>query len=254
LLDERCWSFPITAVRGKHEGVSSARNLGARHASGNYLVFLDDDCRPRSDWLREIHIMVERYSDSLVGGVLVNGLVGNVYAETAQLILDMVYRKQNPENGPARFVAGANWTFKRSSYEELEGCNTSFPPYGAEDREFCDRWLASGRTIRVASGAIVDHYHFLDFRAFVKMYYCYGRGAYAYHQGRLEFGLAGASEKYLFYLDLPTILSPISRVDGISKKIKILGLMLAWQVANVFGYAREAQFRRRKRVSVCDGN
>jgi len=45
-------SFP--GVRVLHESVQSsyaARNLGVRESTGEYLAFLDPDCRPEPDWL-----------------------------------------------------------------------------------------------------------------------------------------------------------------------------------------------------------
>lgn len=39
--------------RGKKLGVSSARNLGALHAKGKYLVFLDDDDDFTDSWLHD---------------------------------------------------------------------------------------------------------------------------------------------------------------------------------------------------------
>src|SRR5437868_29812 len=41
-------------VRARHGGPATARNTGARLARGRYLVFTDDDCLPREDWLRSI--------------------------------------------------------------------------------------------------------------------------------------------------------------------------------------------------------
>ncbi|MEJ8567754.1 glycosyltransferase family 2 protein [Elongatibacter sediminis] len=233
-------AFPVSVARGQHGGVSAARNLGAEHARGTFLIFLDDDCRPSRNWLRKIDTWTDRFPDSLIGGRLRNGLKDNICSVTAQLILDMVYRRSNRGRRSARFLAGANWVMKRSAYLELGGCDTEFPPYGAEDREFCDRWLASGRAMHFAEDASVEHHHTLNIRSFANMYYCYGRGAYVYHMQRRQNGLSGMFDKFLFYAHVPTLLSPVSRVKGLSRKAKVCLLMGLWQLANIYGYLREA--------------
>jgi glycosyltransferase involved in cell wall biosynthesis len=51
-------------VRGRHEGVSTARNLGVRHATGELVAFLDSDDLWQPDKLtREVEIMA-RYPDA----------------------------------------------------------------------------------------------------------------------------------------------------------------------------------------------
>jgi glycosyltransferase involved in cell wall biosynthesis len=41
----------VKLVRRARAGPAAARNAGAEHAGGDLLLFTDDDCRPREDWL-----------------------------------------------------------------------------------------------------------------------------------------------------------------------------------------------------------
>jgi glycosyltransferase involved in cell wall biosynthesis len=41
--------------RGKRLGVSSARNFGAQHATGNYFAFIDDDDKVTNNWLQDFY-------------------------------------------------------------------------------------------------------------------------------------------------------------------------------------------------------
>jgi glycosyltransferase involved in cell wall biosynthesis len=52
----REWSryFPVTVVRQTHKGISAARNRGVRNSRGEVVVFVDADCKLRSNCLAEL--------------------------------------------------------------------------------------------------------------------------------------------------------------------------------------------------------
>ncbi|MBN1866159.1 glycosyltransferase [Candidatus Sumerlaeota bacterium] len=63
--------FSLKVVQGTTEkGLATARNLGAREASGDWVAFTDDDCRPREDWLGWIAEHAEREDVDAVGGLV----------------------------------------------------------------------------------------------------------------------------------------------------------------------------------------
>src|ERR1700722_11253792 len=43
-------SMQIAALRHNNRGPARSRNVGAAHARGHYLVFLDDDCQVSTGW------------------------------------------------------------------------------------------------------------------------------------------------------------------------------------------------------------
>jgi glycosyltransferase involved in cell wall biosynthesis len=49
-------------------GPAAARNNGARHATGEYLAFTDDDCAPAPDWLERLAERFAKYPVCVIGG------------------------------------------------------------------------------------------------------------------------------------------------------------------------------------------
>ena len=46
-------SLKISLLSQKNSGPAAARNNGADRATGQFLVFTDDDCAPATDWLTQ---------------------------------------------------------------------------------------------------------------------------------------------------------------------------------------------------------
>ncbi len=152
-------------------GPALARNLGGSKAEGEYLVFTDDDCQPSQDWLHKIESHLVADPRSVVGGSIRNAIPQNPYSTATQVIIDFLYQSD------PQFVATGNLTVSKRDFLELGGFDSSWGVAGGEDREFCWRWIKSGRSLRVASDAVVDHYHELSLSSFWNQHFRYGQGA-----------------------------------------------------------------------------
>ncbi len=55
LVEKNHWPFPIKHIWHEDQGFRAARirNLAVEQASGEYLIFIDGDCVPRSDFIRQ---------------------------------------------------------------------------------------------------------------------------------------------------------------------------------------------------------
>src|SRR3954469_24098735 len=81
-------SLDARLVCAPHGGPAAARNTGADLARGRYLVFTDDDCAPRPDWLSSIDRAISAGVAPLgVGGRVVNLLTDTIYASASQGIV-----------------------------------------------------------------------------------------------------------------------------------------------------------------------
>jgi GT2 family glycosyltransferase len=147
-------------------------------------------------------------------------------------------------------VASNNLALSAAAFRTLGGFDTSFPRAAGEDRELCDRWIASGRRIRYVPDAIVDHAHAMDLRKFLRQHYGYGTGAVAFHAARAARGNGRIEVEHpSFYLRL---LSYPLRTRGVRRPITACALLATSQVANALGFASET-WRWRRRGRPADG-
>jgi cellulose synthase/poly-beta-1,6-N-acetylglucosamine synthase-like glycosyltransferase len=232
-LDRIVEPFDVRLVRGPHRGPSAARNAGIGAASAPLLAFTDDDCRPRPDWLRRLVARLEETPDAFVGGRTVPGVPGNRYVAASEFILGLVYAHFNPDVRSGRFVASNNLAVRTDALRAVGGFAVDF--VHAEDRELCDRWVASGRRIVVAPEAVVEHRNPRTLRAFAAQHFRYGRGASHFHRVRSRRGSGRLADDATFHRRLPALLRDARR-QGASAPADLL---LLWQAANAAGFAWE---------------
>ena len=231
-------SIQAQLVCARHGGPATARNTGAHLARGRYLVFTDDDCMPRPDWLRSIDRLVSNSTRPVAyGGRVVNLLDDNLCAAASQGIVDYLYEYFGAHTAPRRFFTTNNLVVPREDFLELGGFDETFALAAAEDRDLCERWLDVGNELHYAPDVVVDHAHALTFARFNRQHFGYGRGAFDLHRSRAHRGEHSLEiEPLRFYFGL--VAYPLRR----SRTWRSVGLALlhAWsQVAYVAGYLYE---------------
>ncbi len=224
----------LTLVESEHRGQSHARNLGVERARGDLVAFTDDDCRPDPSWLR---LLAQRHQAAPAdgfGGHTVNSL-HNAYSATSQLVLDVGYRKLNTSGPSARFFTTNNLVVPREGFLAVGGLNPMFTT--SEDREFCERWVASGRRLTYVPEAVVHHYHELTFASFVRQHFAYGRGAFRYHRTRSRRTGRRSRIEPSFHVGL-VLLEPWRAASGLDA-VRLAALLQVWNVANTAGFVWE---------------
>jgi glycosyltransferase involved in cell wall biosynthesis len=219
-------------VRLDGRGPAAARNAGAAAARGRWLAFLDDDCRPRPDWLSALQAHLEKEPQALVGGRTVNVLVDNPWSAASQLLVDWLYTWYGARGGGGRFFTTSNLAVATVEFRHLGGFDESFPHPGGEDRDLCERWAARGLPFDYAPEAIVDHAHPLGPRSFWRQHVAYGQGARLLHRRRAERGVASRIEPPAFYLGM--LRHPFAR--RVARPLRQAALLTLAQIANVAGY------------------
>jgi GT2 family glycosyltransferase len=195
-------TMDISLVVQRNAGPAAARNAGAGRARGRFLAFTDDDCAPAPDWLSALERHFGDAPNVAVGGLTVNALP-DAYSVASQQLIDYLYLYYKVVGSEGRFFTSSNLACPRDQFEDVGGFDTSFPRAGAEDREFCERWRASGHEMRYADDVVVKHFHELSLFSFWQQHFGYGRGAVFLHRARARRGGGKVKlEPLRFYIDL----------------------------------------------------
>jgi len=149
--------------------VSVARNLGLKAASGEIIIYLDDDVIPPKNWI-DLHIKAYKeqgLSCGCVGGAVTDKTQPNLALQFARGVNSRLSESRpvlsevaahrylsNPNWFPA--TMGANASYKRNALVKI-GYFDEFFEYFLEETDVCLRLQEAGYTIHYIDVA-VDHY------------------------------------------------------------------------------------------------
>jgi GT2 family glycosyltransferase len=157
----------------------------------------------------------------------------NLHSEASQLLIDYLYSTATLQDNRIKFLAGNHLACSADKFRELNGFDPIFVHSVAEDRDFCRRWIESGKEILFVPEAIVYHAHNLLALPYFRQHFRYGRGAFTFHtlearrhNGGLRF------ESVAFYLNL--IAYPIKA--NCRRPLTLSYLLALSQVANTAGF------------------
>jgi GT2 family glycosyltransferase len=227
-------ALSVTLLVQKRGGPSAARNTGASRARGEFLAFTDDDCAPAREWLQNIAARLTALPTCLVGGRTINALTENIYSETSQALIDVIYAHFNRDAHNAQFLASNNIAMAAAQFHELGGFDPNFQY--AEDRNFCERWIRQGYRMIYAPEVIIYHRHHLTARSLWRQHFHYGRGARAFHQTNKRHG-AKFLVDWGFYFSIFRF--PLAKEAGL-RALSMTALMAEIQLANATGFFFQA--------------
>jgi glycosyltransferase involved in cell wall biosynthesis len=237
-LDPARWAskFDLKLIRQKNTGPAGARQRGVTEARGEFLAFTDDDCLPTPTWLGGLVAALRENPEAMIGGSTFNGLKNDLFAESSQLILEMVYEYFNRDPANSYFFASNNIALRHDCYLASGGFDPDFVSPAAEDREFCDRWRMQRRPLLWNKDALIEHRHAQSLFGFCDLHFRYGQGAFFYQAKRKERGSGSMAGDMAFHRSLPKVVLQKIRNRRCSEQIAILTSFLIWQVMNTVGF------------------
>ncbi len=154
-------------------GLSVARNTAADHATGEILVYTDDDCVADPDWLTYLALAFADPNVAAAGGPnippppqnLAQACVTAAPGGPAHVLLT---------DTTAEHVPGCNLAVRKTAFTEVGGFLPKYHAAG-DDVDFCWRLMERGLTLGFHAGAMVWHYRRFTTRAYLKQQIGYGK-------------------------------------------------------------------------------
>lgn len=165
--------FPwVVNVRQENKGLSFARNVGAKTATGEIVVYTDSDCEADEDWLYYIALALKRSGHAGMGGP-------NLIPDEGSWVADCVGLSPGGpthvmvDDRTAEHVPGCNMAFYKWAVEAVNGFDSQFRKAG-DDVDFIWRLQNIGHSIGFAPAAQVWHYRRNSIEAYLKQQRGYG--------------------------------------------------------------------------------
>lgn len=156
---EHCERYGARYLRGPRH-VGAKRNLGARRASHDLLLFIDSDCRASADLLR-------RYVTAIRAATGTAGLAGPTVVESSPAAVFRIMRRSHllhgdlekpAAGGELEWATTSNLLVRRTAFEAVGGfVEESLTVVAGEDVDLGIRLTRQGFTLRAQPDAEVVH-------------------------------------------------------------------------------------------------
>lgn len=130
-------------VKGPGCGPAANRNNGAKHAVGDWLVFIDDDCLPDQSLLAAYAKVISRGPRALEGAI---HPVGDMDYDLAEC----------PVNTQGGYFWSANVAIERNLFESIGGFDPAYPMAAHEDQDIYLR-ICAETAVPFVADARVEH-------------------------------------------------------------------------------------------------
>jgi glycosyltransferase involved in cell wall biosynthesis len=164
--------FPeVITIHQPNQGLSVARNVGLRAATGSVIAYTDSDCFADPNWLSHLVYQLECSGAAAVGGP-------NLTPDDGRLAACVAASPGQPthvlvSDQEAEHIPGCNMAFRREALERIGGFDPRYRTAG-DDVDVCWRLQHEGEWISFAPGAFVWHHRRQGLRTYLKQQQGYG--------------------------------------------------------------------------------
>ena len=156
IVKSRSFPVPLQLVhRNDIPGPSAARNAGAAHARGTYLLFIDNDILVEPDFLQRHLQSLEKHPGCWIVGQVVNlpEMDATPFGQYRKSLFPFVSTDEEVRESDA--ITGQNVSMPRADFELLGGFDESFFVASGEDRELLMRAKQKGIKLLLDPGIVV---------------------------------------------------------------------------------------------------
>ncbi|MCQ6274856.1 glycosyltransferase [Bacillus sp. V3B] len=150
--DDNCCDFlsayhyksQVKLIESTGIGAANARNLGADHAEGDYLIFCDAHLEFEDGWMDQlIQPLLSEKTDVVTPAI---GAIGNTdftgFGQTLKSNLRTIWGQKHGELFETAVVPGGCFAIKKKTFDDVGGFETGFKTWGLEDVELSIKlWL-----------------------------------------------------------------------------------------------------------------
>lgn len=218
----------VRVLRQENAGPAAARNRGWRAATGDPVLFTDDDCLVPQDWVERLVAGFENDPDvGAVGGPLLptaSAVERSVFARLHRYRNKIVYDQPTETTvGSASLPMGgtANIAYRRKALEAVDGFDETFPTAAGEDADLQKRVADAGWLMKFVP-VVVEHNDDYDWESFANRAVRHGQGTYYYAR---RHGSARPGWRVVFGLVAAPLSTPRAIVETKSVRIGILSVV-----------------------------
>lgn len=173
LLEGKTFTFNnFKCISQSNKGRAAIRNFGAKAASGDLLIFYDDDMRPEQDSISKHVEFHSNYKDSICGGNQLEDL--KVLKTDIQRYKAYLSRKWTAKHSEGLnelsekdlFLTAANMSVPKRLFLELGGFDEQLND--AEDYEFAARALSKGVPVYFDKSNLAWHNDFITCNSYIR--------------------------------------------------------------------------------------
>lgn len=177
-----CRRFRLTRNRGP----AACRNIGAKNAAGEILLFTDSDCRVESDWVERAEACFYENDISAIMGKVVlmpSNFVGNSisalgFPAGGSVGFDKIWKVD--QRGFTDSLSTCNCAIKKDVFEKIGGFDESFPLPGGEDTLLAYHLGGLNYSIKYCPDVVVYHAARDSLRDFMRWQFRRGISSYIF--------------------------------------------------------------------------